>query len=107
MENNSRLNPVCSMITSWDPGNLLQEWLRPIATKIPRGSFGSAGRLIEIANKYIPYQNVSQRCQSKVAAKSMDELESATVVYVGRGEETLLGVVHSLPSNKVFLSFEI
>jgi len=37
----------------------------------------------------------------KVAAKSMDEVESATVVYVGRGEETLLGVVHSLPSNKV------
>merc|ERR1719507_1280310 len=35
-----------SMITSWDPGNLLQEWLRPIATKIPRGSFGSAGRLL-------------------------------------------------------------
>ena len=31
----------------------------------------------------------------------MEELESATVVYVGRGEETLLGVVHSLPSNKV------
>ena len=37
----------------------------------------------------------------KVAAKSLEELESATVVYVGRGEETLLGVVHSLPSNKV------
>jgi len=37
----------------------------------------------------------------KVAVKSMEELESATVVYVGRGEETLLGVVHSLPSNKV------
>merc|ERR1719447_583230 len=37
----------------------------------------------------------------KVGVKCLKEVESATVVYVGRGEETLLGVVHTLPSNKV------
>jgi len=37
----------------------------------------------------------------KVGVKCLKEVESATVVYVGSGEETLLGVVHTLPSNKV------
>ena len=42
----------------------------------------------------------------KVGVKSLKEVESATVVYVGRGEETLLGVVHTLPINKVHIQTE-
>ena len=42
----------------------------------------------------------------KVGVKCLKEVESATVVYVGRGEETLLGVVHTLPSNKVHIQTE-
>ena len=42
----------------------------------------------------------------KVGVKCLKEVESATVVYVGSGEETLLGVVHTLPSNKVHIQTE-
>ena len=47
------------------------------------------------------YEYLEDNIKFKVGVKCLKEVESATVVYVGRGEETLLGVVHTLPNNKV------